>query len=149
MTGPTYTDGMRRLGTLAALLLLSACATGSPGASPSPQASRFQTTDPLPPISVPPGAPTTLPDVRLVAIRADLSNRGTNPDPLTVLSTQSVTFNDGSLGCPQPGVQYTQAQVNGTRVVVEAAGRQFDYRFGAGDIPKLCENGPAATSSSR
>ena len=140
---------MRRLGTFAALLLLSACATGAPGASSNPQASRFQSAEPMPSISVPSGAQTTLSDVRLVAIRADLSNRGTDPDPLKVVSAQSVTFNDGSLGCPQPGVQYTQAQVNGTRVVVEAAGRQFDYRFGAGDVPRLCENGPAATSPRR
>ena len=50
---------------------------------------------------------------------------------------------------PAPGVQYTQAQVEGTRVVVEAAGRTYDYRFGANDTPHLCQNGPAATSSTR
>mgnify|MGYP000110688204 CR=1 FL=1 len=65
-------------------------------------------------------------------------------------SANKQEWGDGSLGCPAPGVQYTQAQVKGMQVVVEAAGRRFDYRFGAGDSPKLCERGgPAASSATR
>ncbi len=140
---------MRRLGTIAALLLLSACSAGTPGATPSNHASRFQSAEPMPSVSTPSGVPTTLSDVRLAAIRADLTKRGVASDQVRVVSAQSVTFNDGSLGCPAPGVQYTQAQVEGTRVVVEAAGTQYDYRFGTSDTPHLCQNGPAATSSTR
>ncbi len=59
-------------------------------------------------------------------------------------------FNDGSLGCPKPGVQYTQALVDGMRVVVTAGGRTYDYRFGTGDTPVLCERAfPRASGSTR
>jgi hypothetical protein len=141
---------MRCLAIVAALLLLSACASGTPGATPTNPASRFQTTEPLPSASTPSGFSATLSEARLGAIRADLAGRGVQTDQLRVVSAQSVTFNDGSLGCPAPGVQYTQAQVKGMQVVVEAAGRRFDYRFGAGDSPKLCERGgPAVSSATR
>ena len=141
---------MRRLAVIAALLLLSACATTTPGATPTNPASRFQTTGPLPSASVPSGPSTTVSDVRLAAIRADLTKRGVASDQVRVVSAQSVTFNDGSLGCPAPGQQYTQAQVEGVRVVVEAGGREYDYRFGATDNAKLCENpGPQATNTNR
>lgn len=67
----------------------------------------------------------------------------------TVVSAENVRFNDGSLGCPQPGVQYIQAQVDGMRVIVEAGGKRYDYRFGQGDVPRLCERAvPGALRSS-
>lgn len=141
---------MRRLAVIAALLLLSACATTTPGATPTNPASRFQTTGPLPSASVPSGPSTTVSDVRLAAIRADLTKRGVASDQVRVVSAQSVTFNDGSLGCPKPGVQYTQALVDGMRVVVALGGRTYDYRFGTGDTPVLCEPAaPRASSSTR
>ena len=147
---------MRRIGCLLALALLSACtmtpAPASPEPStpqqstPSPQQSRFRTTEPLP--SLPPGTPVQLPEQRLEAIRADLRGRGVTGE-VTVISAEKVRFNDGSLGCPQPGVQYTQAQVDGMRVVVEAGGRRYDYRFGTGDTAQLCERAvPGAIRSS-
>ena len=145
---------MRRLATLAALLLLSACTATTPAQSGSPEpsnpASRFQTTEPLPSAGAPSGVPTTVSDARLAAIRADLTKRGVVSDQVRVVSAQSVTFNDGSLGCPKPGVQYTQALVDGMRVVVALGGRTYDYRFGTGDTPVLCEPAaPRASSSTR
>lgn len=138
------------------LALVSACSMNptpaSPGpqeSTPGPQPSRFITTEPLPSASVPSGTPATLSAPRLAAIQADLRTRGVAPEAVQVISAENVTFNDGSLGCPAPGQQYTQAQVEGTRVVVEAAGTQYDYRFGTSDTPHLCQNGPAATSSTR
>lgn len=147
---------MRRLGCLAALALLSACSMTSPGQSPAPQDtpsptdSRFVTAPPLPSATAPSGTPVTLPESRLAAIRSDLTGRGVDVAGLSVVSAESVTFNDSSLGCPKPGVQYTQAQVPGLRVVVTAAGASYDYRFGRGDNPVLCEQpAPGATSTTR
>lgn len=118
----------------------------SPQSTPSPQQSRFQTAPPLP--ATPSGTPTELPQQRLAAIESDLRGRGVTAAP-TVVSAENVRFNDGSLGCPQPGVQYTQAQVDGMRVVVEAGGRRYDYRFGTGDTAQLCERAvPGAIRSS-
>ncbi|MFT3971032.1 MAG: hypothetical protein QM695_12345 [Micropruina sp.] len=137
---------MRRLGCLLALVLLSACAMtppaapGSPSAdhTPSPQQTRYRTIAPAPS-----GTPVDLPASRLAAITSDLRGRGVTGD-VVVISAENVRFTDGSLGCPQPGVQYTQALVDGMRVVVEVGGRRFDYRFGADDAPQLCERRPRA-----
>lgn len=140
---------MRRLGCLFALVLLSACSMTPSPASPSPQQSRFATTDPFPSPSVPSGTPTTLTASQQAAIENDLRGRGETA-AVVVVSAEKVTFNDGSLGCPRPGVQYTQALVDGMRVIVEAGGRRYDYRFGNGDVPVLCEpTRPGAASSTR
>jgi uncharacterized protein YceK len=39
-----------------------------------------------------------------------------------------VTFPDGGLGCPVPGIEYPQVQVDGYRIVAEAGGQTYDYR---------------------
>lgn len=139
------------------LALVSACSMNptpaSPGpqeSTPGPQPSRFISTEPLPSASVPSGTPATLSAPRLAAIQADLRTRGVAPEAVQVISAENVTFNDGSLGCPKPGVQYTQALVDGMRVVVAVGGRTYDYRFGTGDTPVLCEPAaPRASSSTR
>lgn len=122
------------------ILALTACA-GSPmsdDASPgSPSGSSrppFITTTPM----APTGTPITVPDARWSALVADLESRGVTGNP-EVVSAEAVTFNDGALGCAQPGQSYTQAIVDGMRVVVEVDGVRYDYRFGTGDAPKLCE----------
>ena len=48
------------------------------------------------------------------------------------------TWNDGSLGCPQPGELYTQALVDGFQVLLEVDGEEFDYRVGSGTAVHLC-----------
>ena len=70
-------------------------------------------------------APTELLD----AITNDLAKHlGVSDTALQVLSSQSVVFNDGSLGCPKPGEQYTQALVDGYQVVLTDGSRKYDYR---------------------
>ncbi|MGI8657981.1 MAG: hypothetical protein ACR2K4_04315 [Candidatus Limnocylindria bacterium] len=70
----------------------------------------------------------------------DLSRRFDRPitDPV-VASAESVSWNDGSLGCPKPGQAYTQALVDGFQILVEVDGEQFDYRSAGGDSVRLCE----------
>lgn len=57
-----------------------------------------------------------------------------------LVSVEAVTWNDGSLGCPKPGEVYTQALVDGFRVVVELDGEEFDYRVPLDGEPRLCES---------
>ena len=57
------------------------------------------------------------------------------------MSAQAVTWNDGSLGCPEPGQAYTQALVDGYQVVLEVDGDRYDYRVGNGASVKLCDGG--------
>jgi hypothetical protein len=45
----------------------------------------------------------------------------------SVVELQRVTWRDGSLGCPQPGMAYTQALVPGWRIVLAAGSRSVEY----------------------
>ncbi|QAY58972.1 hypothetical protein ET475_02480 [Microbacterium protaetiae] len=122
-----------------ALLALTGCSGGSVTApsdeASTPQRPPFTTLSPSP--TTPPGTPTSVPDARWAAIVQDLTDRGVAAAP-TLVSAEAVTWRNGALGCPQPGAMYTQALVNGMRVVVEAGGAQYDYRFGTTDTPVLC-----------
>lgn len=54
-------------------------------------------------------------------------------------SEESVTWNDGSMGCPQPGMMYTQALVDGSKVVLSAKQKPYQYHAGTDGKPFLCE----------
>jgi hypothetical protein len=59
-----------------------------------------------------PGEPVTgeAPAGLLEDIRIDLAERSqARQEEMVVMREQSVTWRDGSLGCPQPGIMYTQA----------------------------------------
>jgi hypothetical protein len=135
----------RRAAPLAALLLLVACAApaGAPSASATESAASrppFETVTPSPSDDAAAGGPEGLPEAAWKAIVDDLSRRLGEPvvDP-TVVNAVAKTWNDGSLGCPQPGELYTQALVEGFQVVVEVDHEQFDYRVGGGTDVRLCE----------
>lgn len=118
-----------------AALLVTGCASqGVPMDSPSARPP-FQTTSPMPSTS----ASASVPAGRWQAILDDLAARKVPTDAVELVSAESVTFNDGSLGCPEPGRMYTQALIQGMRIQVRVDAKLYDYRFGRGDNPKLCE----------
>jgi hypothetical protein len=49
-----------------------------------------------------------------------------------------VTWSDGSLGCPEPGMLYTQALVRGYRIVLQAGDERLEYHAGKSGQPKFC-----------
>lgn len=55
---------------------------------------------------------------------------GLNVDEIRVVRAEAVTWSDGSNGCPQEGMAYTQALVPGYRVVLDAAGERIHYHAG-------------------
>jgi len=57
---------------------------------------------------------------------------------LVVVDAEAVTWQDGSLGCPQEGMQYTMALVPGYRVRIQAGDRLLDYHAGARGGLALC-----------
>lgn len=70
---------------------------------------------------------------------ADAEQRTGMPrSQLRVESAEAVTWPDGSLGCPEPGMAYTQALVPGFRVKIRAGGTLLDYHAGRGGAPTLC-----------
>ncbi|MFK4837695.1 hypothetical protein ACI3KY_18360 [Microbacterium sp. ZW T2_14] len=87
----------------------------------------------------PTGEPANVPPARWDAIVADLVARGVTGTP-ELVSAHAVTWRNGALGCPKPGMFYTQALVDGMRVVVSVDGTTYDYRFGTSNTPRLCEH---------
>ncbi|MDX1521065.1 MAG: hypothetical protein R3264_05525, partial [Anaerolineae bacterium] len=62
-------------------------------------------------------------------IVADASQRtGVPPSEIEVVSSDPETFNDASLGCPEPGRMYAQVITDGFVVLVDADGVVLDYR---------------------
>ena len=71
---------------------------------------------------------------------ADAAERtGVDPEAIEVVSFEEVTWPDGSMGCPEPGQMYTQALVEGYRIVLDADGAELTYHGAQGDDPFLCE----------
>jgi hypothetical protein len=122
-------------------ITLAACGRfgSSPGGTDAPDDSpRGQS--PAPPESA--AAPEGIPDAVWAAILADLERQIGRPSDPEVVSAEAMTWNDGSLGCPEAGQAYTQALVDGYQVVLEVDGERYDYRVGSGASVKLCDGGP-------
>jgi hypothetical protein len=77
--------------------------------------------------------------------KMDLARRlGVDPRDFDVVYAGAVTWPDGSLGCPQPGMSYAGSMVDGSKVLLGYDGRVYDYRAGDDNAPFLCssdENG--------
>jgi len=85
------------------------------------------------------GVTGEVPDDLLEAIFADLEKRtGAQRSAFKVLQTEARQWNDGGLGCPEPGQVYTQAIVDGYQVVIEHQGKSFDYHASERGYFKLC-----------
>lgn len=81
---------------------------------------------------------------------ADCAARsGKNEDTLRVVRAEVVTWRDGSLGCPAPGLGYSQALVDGFWLVISDGELEYDYRAGRGGSFMYCAHpqaGPAPDS---
>jgi len=58
-----------------------------------------------------------------------------------MVRAESAVWSDGALGCPEHGVMYTQALVNGYFVVIDAAGQNYDFRVDGRGNFRLCPSG--------
>ncbi len=84
------------------------------------------------------GVPIALIDPVLIDAAA---RAGVEVGKVTVVSAELRDWPDGSLGCPVPGMMYTQVITPGYRVLIEAGGEQFDYRMNRRGAFRLCETG--------
>lgn len=81
-----------------------------------------------------------VPEDILQDIIQDLTERiGADSDDIEVIRSEFVTWNDGSLGCPQKGMYYTQALIDGYWVILKIEGVEFDYRVTVSGQLILCE----------
>ena len=116
--------------------VLAGCLATGCAQIPPPRPMPTPTPEPVP---APVSSPLTL-EAAVQAALADASRRtGMAVDALQLLSASAVTWRDGSLGCPHPGMIYTQALVPGYRVRIRAAGQELDYHAGRrGAVVSLC-----------
>lgn len=71
----------------------------------------------------------------------DLADReSVEADQVTAAGYFSVTWTDGSMGCPEPGMSYTQALVPGHLLVLETDGELFSYHAGRKADFTFCAN---------
>lgn len=73
-----------------------------------------------------------------VAVADMAQRRGIDAESITVVSSQDVTWRDGSIGCPRKDMSYTMALVPGTRIVLEAGEYRDVYHSGNGGDPFYC-----------
>ncbi|MER7558068.1 hypothetical protein ABTZ46_14075 [Nocardioides sp. NPDC126508] len=86
-------------------------------------------------------SPTPAEDPKVAAAIADLAERqGVKSEQITVVSNDKVTWRDGSLGCPEPGKMYTMVLTDGVRVVLEAAGKTYEYHGGETGPVRFCQD---------
>jgi hypothetical protein len=93
---------------------------------------------PLPPSE--PVATASVPREVRRAVVADAARRFKVDENLVVVaSAERLTWSDGSLGCPMPGMNYTQALVPGFRIVAKSAGGSFIYHTDASGNLAVCD----------
>ena len=121
------------------VLIVAACSAGA-GATAPPASHTRPPVVTLPPSASPSSETSIVPDELLDPVLADAAQRtAADPSAIQVVQATSTTWNDGSLGCPERGVMYTQAIVDGYRLIVEANGQKLDYRVPVQGGFKICE----------
>ena len=86
-------------------------------------------------------APNVTPDLAVRLAIADLAARlDVDPQAIRVVRVDNVVWRDGSLGCPRPGMFYTQALAPGLRIVLEADEKHFNYHAARGRPPFYCSH---------
>jgi hypothetical protein len=89
--------------------------------------------------TVPPIDYSTIPQVQQAM--ADLADRlGIDASAITVVRVEEVTWPDGSLGCPQPDMQYMQMLVNGIFIQLQVDDQTYNYHGGGAAAPRLCQS---------
>ncbi|NPV07244.1 MAG: hypothetical protein HPY83_04680 [Anaerolineae bacterium] len=73
--------------------------------------------------------------------RADLARRlGVPESQVEVLEVHPVEWPDASLGCPEPGKVYAAVITPGFRILLQVAGRRYEYRSDRQRV-RLCSGG--------
>ncbi len=96
-----------------------------PACSPQAQATEGPIIDEQP---TPTHIPVDLTPAQRAALTALSENVGVPVDEIKLVSTEAVEWPDGCLGVQEEGLACTQVIIPGFRVILEANGRQVEYR---------------------
>jgi hypothetical protein len=119
---------------LATIALLGGCADRDPAAGTDPDATSEATVEPTDD-TTPGPAPSS---VAAAAVSDLAGTLGVDEASVEVMSEEEVTWRDGSLGCAQKGMSYTQALVEGTRIVLRVDGTDYEYHASGTRPPFHC-----------
>ena len=100
------------------ILIITACSPGAP-ATEGPIIDEQPT---------PTHIPVDLTPAQRAALTALSENTGLPVDEIKLVSTEAVEWPDGCLGVQEEGLACTQVIIPGFRVILEANGRQVEYR---------------------
>ncbi|ACL23974.1 hypothetical protein [Chloroflexus aggregans] len=98
---------------------------------------------PAPPFNAQPLQPPYSPTIeqQIAAAKQDLAQRlRIDAATIEVVSVEAVTWPDGSLGCPRPGMAYTQVLIDGLRILLRVGDQLYPYHSGNNQPPFLCES---------
>ena len=151
-TAPTRAAGVAVLAVV--LLGVSACGQSGDGTAPSsPPATTAPTTPAAPAPSAgasgtaspsASGGSAALPDdlrtrPAVAAAVADTATRqGVDPSQVVIAAWTPVTWTDGSLGCPEKGMAYTQALVPGELLMLRVGTGLYQYHARTGGPFAYC-----------
>ena len=95
------------------------------------------------PLVISPATPTPAsPALQSLVLEAkrDLAQRLSIPeDQIELVEASAVVWPDGSIGCPQAGVEYTQVQREGLLIRLRVGKRGYAYHSGGGRSLFLCD----------
>jgi hypothetical protein len=134
---------IRPLVALTAASLLVACGAvdEDPGGAGAPEESIADDAEATPEPSGPEGDEGRDLDAAVEEAVADLAaSAGVDASEVEVRTAEQVTWSDGSLGCPEPGMMYTQALVPGYRIVLAVDGAEVAYHGAEGTAPARCDD---------
>ncbi len=131
---------LRPLAARAAAILLAGNVLAECAASETPLGTASAPTAPAPSASTHDDASImNAPQSLLEAAIDDAAQRtGAPRADIKVMVAEAVTWPDGSLGCPQPGMLYTQALVPGYRIVLRVGEATLNYHATAQGPPRFC-----------
>ncbi len=97
----------------------------------APPAASHEPNTPEPAAPEPAAPPPAQPLVDLA--RADLSQRlGVETGQVKLVSIEDVTWPNGSLGFPKPGMMYIQTLIPGFRIILSQGGQTYEYHTDQG-----------------
>lgn len=71
--------------------------------------------------------------------KQDLADRlGVGADTIKIKIARQITWRSGALGCPKPGMSYTQAQVPGVLILLDVEGETYGYHAQTNQKPFYC-----------